>query len=61
MELPEPSERHFFLKPKCMDLLVNHKANFCLMLYFNNRFQKMQGTSLLVNIFPLHLSRTKDC
>lgn len=63
MQLPEPCGRNFFLKPKCMDLSVDHKANFCLifLLYFNNTFQKMQGTSLLVNVFPLHLSRTKDC
>lgn len=55
---------HASSSPKCMDVSVDHKANFCLiffLLYFNNRLQKMQGTSLLENIFPLHLSTTKDC
>lgn len=34
MELHEPRERNFFLKPKCMDLSVNYKVNFCLIFSY---------------------------
>lgn len=69
VELPEPYGRNYFFMPVAVQnewtfqwiIKQTFVCFFLLLLYFNNRLQKMQGTSLLENIFPLHLSTTKDC
>lgn len=66
MELSQPYGRHYFFLPRTVQKAwifqwVEMQTFVWFFLYFNNRLQKMQGTSFLANVSSLHLSRTKDC
>lgn len=55
MELPQPYGRNYFFLPRTVQETwifqwVEMQTFVWFLLYFNNRLQKMQGTSLLANV-----------